>query len=219
MMEPLLKVRSKLGPYIRLSIPYTAWWALDRRGESILDVGCGKGWFMSSINKHGHFFSVGADIFQPYIKECKRQGIHDGHVLCDVRMLPFQRKSFDIVLCLEVLEHLEKEEGKTLLNQLEEIGRRQVIISTPGGVCRQQAYDGNPYQEHKSSWSAAELRYLGYQVRGFGFQGMYGEQGLRSNIPKIAIPFAHIIWGLSSLFTFFFPALAGDIVCIKKLKS
>lgn len=174
---------------------------------------------MSSINKHRRLFSIGADIFQPSLKECKRQGIHDEYVLCDVRRLPFQRKSFDIVLCLEVLEHLEKEGAKSFLNQLEEIGRRQVIISTPGGACKQQAYDRNPYQEHKSSWSVAELKNLGYKVRGFGFRGMYGDQGLRSNLPKIAIPFAHIIWGLSSLFTFFSPELAGDMVCTKKFKS
>ena len=213
------KVRPKVGLFLRLSKLYISYRAVDKRGKSILDVACGTGWLMGSINRDKHFYSVGADIFQPYLKGCKSQDIHNEYVLCDVRSLPFHRKSFDTVLCLELLEHLEKEEGIAFLSQLEEIGRRQVIISTPGGACKQGAYDENPYQEHKSSWSAAELKSLGYKVRGFGLHGMYGDNGLRANLPGITIPFFHIIWVLASLVTFFFPALAGDMICTKKLRS
>ena len=45
----LSSFRSKLGPYIRLSMPYIIYQAVDKRGKSILDVACGTGWLMGSI--------------------------------------------------------------------------------------------------------------------------------------------------------------------------
>ena len=172
----LREVRARIGFGLRLSVPYVSWRAPDRNGKSVLDVGCGKGWIMKSINRDRRLFTTGVDIFDPYLRECKEQHIYDEYVLSDVRRLPFQDKSFDMVLCLEVLEHLEKQEAMEFLHQLERIGRRQIIISTPSGTCEQEAFDGDSYQEHKSTWTAAELGSLGYKVRGFGFHGMYGDK-------------------------------------------
>jgi len=53
--------------------------------------------------------------------------------LCDVRKLPFKQKSFDTVLCMEVIEHLEKEEAIRLIEDMEKIARKKIIITTPVG--------------------------------------------------------------------------------------
>ena len=74
--------------------------------------------------RNGAFYSVGADIFAPYLKECKCLESHDDFVLCDARMLPFKTKSFDIVWCLSTIEHLEKEEGWKLIRAMEGIARQ-----------------------------------------------------------------------------------------------
>ncbi|MVF22902.1 hypothetical protein [Methylocaldum sp. BRCS4] len=69
-------------------------------------------------------------------------------------------KSVDTVFLLDVIEHLEKEEGSRLLRLTEKIARRQVIIFTPLGFLPQEhsgakdawGLDGADYQAHRSGW-------------------------------------------------------------------
>lgn len=85
------------------------WFFLNKKSRSILDVGCGIGRVMRAINLHNKsFFRVGVDIFLPYIKSCHREKIYDACVLADIRHLPFKKKTFDAVLCIQVIEHLPK---------------------------------------------------------------------------------------------------------------
>ena len=71
---------------------------LDKKGQSILDVGCGNGRPMRLINRNKHFFSIGVDISPLRLKQAKNLKSHDDYIRCDVRALPFQEKSFDTVL-------------------------------------------------------------------------------------------------------------------------
>jgi SAM-dependent methyltransferase len=216
--ELINKIRRKMAFYFRLTRPYISI-AINKQGESILDVGCGKGESIKVVDRNRRLIRVGADIFEPHLKECQMQGTYDELVLCNVLMLPFQIKSFDIVVCLDVIEHMEKEEGRRFITYLEKIARKQVIIDAPVGICKQKPLEGNPYYEHKSTWTAIDFKNLGYTVRGFGVYGLYGEQGLRFRLPRvIAIPFCSFVFVLSSPFTFFFPSIAGDMVCTKKLR-
>lgn len=217
LLDKLDNFARKARPYVPFTVLNTVWHSLDRRAERILDVGCGKGEPMKFINRHKRFYTVGVDIFQPYIEECKKEGTHNEYVLCDVQNLPFQRKSFDIVLCMEVLEHLEREVGQKLLEAMEEIACKQVIISTPVGTYKQFSYDENPHQEHKIIWSPGEVRKLGYKVRGHGIRDIGGREGLISKLPRIIQPLGDIVWVVAGPLVRFFPRLSGDVVCIKKL--
>ena len=207
----------KTRPYVPFTALNTVWRSLDKRAGNILDIGCGKGEPMKFINRHKRFYTVGVDVFEPYINECKRQGTHNEYVLCDIQKLPFPRKSFDIVLCMEVLEHLQREAGQKLLEAMEEIARKQVIISTPVGTYKQHTYDDNPHQEHKTIWRPAELKKLGYKVRGHGLRNIGGREGLISSLPRIIQPLGYIVWVLVGPLVHFSPRLAGDMVCIKSL--
>ena len=151
------------------------------------------------------------------IRECKRQRIHSQYVLCDVRNLPFKDKSFDIVLCLEVLEHLGREEGKELLKKMEVIARKQVVLSTPVGNYKQESYDGNPHQEHKYTWSPKEMKARGYKVSGVGLRNIGGKAGIQSPLPSPLRLLVNIIWVLAGPVVYFLPGLAGDMVCTKKI--
>lgn len=72
----------------------------------------------------------------------------------------FPEKSVDTIFLVDVIEHLEKEEGRALLEQTEKIARRQVVIFTPLGFMPQHHADGKDawglsggaWQEHKSGW-------------------------------------------------------------------
>lgn len=220
LQDRLEKLTEKARPYIPFTTLNTIWRSLDKQEQSVLDVGCGNGWAMAFINRQRQFYTVGIDIFRPYLAYAKKQLTHDDYVLGDIRKLPVKKKSFDVVICLEVLEHLEKEDGRQLLEEMKAIARRQVIISLPVGRFPQHPEIGDdPYQEHKSSWQPGELRYYGYKIRGYGLPLFGGAHGLLSRLPQPFSSIRKLIWILASSISYFAPELAGWMVCVKRLKE
>lgn len=76
--------------------------------ERILDFGCGSGFFVKELQKAGHFSCWGVDISEDAIKFGELRGTKNLSVL-DSHKLNFKDNSFDIVLSMDVLEHLEDE--------------------------------------------------------------------------------------------------------------
>jgi hypothetical protein len=133
----------------------------------------------------------------------------------DVRCLPFANHSFDVIICLEVLEHLERADGKQLLKELERVASRQIILSTPVGKYKQNVFDGNPHQEHKCIWDPDEMKANGYKVKGIGLRNLGGNAGVESKYSAPIRVLVNILWVLTSPLTHYFPNMAGDMVCIK----
>jgi SAM-dependent methyltransferase len=78
---------------------------LDKGPRRILEIGCGKGAVLSFLQSLGHTV-YGIDVDAKAISECK-----DSHPGMDVRVgsgdgLPFEDSMFDIVLSLDVFEHI-----------------------------------------------------------------------------------------------------------------
>jgi len=82
--------------------------------------------------------------------------------------LPFKENSFDPLICLNVVEHLQKERGITALEELSRVAHA-VIVTTSVGFVEADADPLNPFQKHMSGWYSEDLKYLGYKVRGFGW--------------------------------------------------
>jgi SAM-dependent methyltransferase len=209
------KLREKTRPYIPFTSLNTVWRHLDAKGKTLLDVGCGKGEPTKFINRKGKYFAVGLDTFEPYLREDVKAKIHNAYVQGDVRLLPFADRSFDSVICLEVLEHLERADGELLLKELERVAAKQVILSTPVGIHKQGVYDGNPHQEHKYIWDPAEMKAKRYKVKGIGMRNLGGKAGVESKDSAPIQLLVNILWVLTSPFTHYFPKMAGDMVCIK----
>jgi len=144
--------------------------------HSILDLGCGH---HSQLSGRKGIFSVGVDLFLPYLQESKRKAIHNQYIKADVTNIEFKPKSFDVVLAIEVLEHLEKNEGIELIKKMKLWAKSKIILTTPNGYIPQDEYDKNPYQTHKSSWTDKEFERLGFKVHGLsGYKKLRGEKGL-----------------------------------------
>ena len=121
--------------------------------------------------KHKLQFTVNADCSLHRLIEAKRKGTHDDYILCDIRSLPFRRKSFDEAICIEVIEHIEKEAGFGLLSSLDRIVRKQIVLTTnvePVLTPVLEKRIGKP-MGHVSSWYPFEFKRLGYMVRGSSF--------------------------------------------------
>lgn len=221
MKANLKNIRLILGRLVRRVVVEMPWSHehivfenLDREAKSIIDLGCGDGEPMRFINKNKQFYSVGLDIFEPCLKVARDRRSHDEYLLADVRWLPFKSKSFDIVLCLEVIEHLEQNEGEKLLREMERIARKQVILSTPAVPFKQGQSEigGNPFQRHKTYWPATKFAKLGYEVKACWL--------IRILISKHNFPLWHLAFMVNYVIDHYFPAWIGrpnHIVCIKRL--
>lgn len=195
--------------------------AIDPKSKSIVDVGCGKGTFMSYLKKFKNkYYSIGIDAWEPYIKFCLSRKIHDKVYTYDMRNLSNPKIKADTVLCLEVIEHLSKRDGLSLIKNLENLALRQVIISTPVGFHIIEMYDGTPYQVHRSGWNPHEFKKQGYTVRGTtGLRWLRGERAGSLFQNPIFKVFNVTLSYLSQPLTYFVPELAWGMVCIKILKK
>ena len=219
--ERLAVAIDRAQSFLRPRTPFTAlntvWRHIDKEASSLLDVGCGRGEPMRFLAGKLRLSSTGIDIFAPYLRECQRGRLHGQYVLGDVRRLPFRRKSFDVVLCMEVLEHLSEEEGAQLIETLERLARRQVIFTTPVGDWDQHEFDDNVYQAHQRIWAPAEMKERGYRVWGQGLRNLGGLSGIQSPLPLLLRPLVDVLWVLAGPISHSRPELAGNMVCIKNL--
>ena len=162
-----------------LHLPDTSWThsalptileAIPVNCESLVDLGCGRGIIgaLCRIYRAPRRI-VGVDGFEPYLAFCRQMRFYDEVLAVDLRegWLPFREKEFQIATCIEVIEHLPKDAGITLLDELERIASC-VIVTTPGIWFEQDDYDENPFQRHLSYWTTREFRARGYQVQGVG---------------------------------------------------
>jgi len=92
--------------------------------KTILDVGCGNGAFLNSLPDA--YETVGLDFSREALKRVKAKAM-----LADITELPFESASFDLVTCLEVLEHLPFGAFEKALCELQRVSKKYIIISVP----------------------------------------------------------------------------------------
>ncbi|MDH5374541.1 MAG: class I SAM-dependent methyltransferase [Candidatus Bathyarchaeota archaeon] len=145
--------------------------------NSLLDVGCGRGIIGALVRIYrSPRIVVGVDIFDDYLAFCEKMGFYDQLIKHDLRnRLPFQDKEFEVSTCVEVIEHLDKDCGTSVLSELERISE-SVIVTAPTKFFPQRAYDGNTFQRHVCGWSAKELKKRGYAVLGVGNFLFFGKE-------------------------------------------
>ncbi len=194
---------------------------LNKEIRTILDVGCGKGLVGRFITRSGKYFTVGAEIYGPDLREARQNHTHSDFVQCDVRSLPFKRGSYDVVLCIEVLEHVDKEEGLKLLKDMEEIAVKKIILSTPRGYLHTSheaslnpSTSSNPYQEHKAGWEADELRSLGYKVYYNNFFYKIA-QYTNNHFPTWSWLLNTVIFASLGPLLWISPMFGADLFCVK----
>ena len=154
-------------------------WVMDKSAKTILDVGCGQGKPMLLIKMRMNIKrAVGIDLFKPYIEEARKLKTHDRFIIQDVRKINFKPRSFDIVLSSHVIEHMPKKDALTLLDKMEKIAKKQIVIASPIGEMYHPAVDGNPLQIHLSAFTPGEFQKRGYKTVNYGWSWLLGEEGL-----------------------------------------
>ncbi|MCH8327672.1 MAG: class I SAM-dependent methyltransferase [Candidatus Marinimicrobia bacterium] len=186
--------------------------------ESVLDLGCGSDSVIGSI-KDRLSRSVGTDLFDPSLELSRQKRLHHEYFNIDVLEAAdqFGPDSFDCVVAIDLIEHLERDDGLRLIEQMEMMARIKVIIFTPNGFVPQEPFDGNQWQRHISGWGVDEMRDRGYKVIGInGWKPLRGEFARVRWWPK---SLWNVISIISQLFTTRNPAHAFQLLCVKQMRG
>ena len=91
---------------------------------TVLDVGCGDGRILQRLPKG--LRAIGLDYSHSSVSSLPRGG-----VCASLEKLPFPDRSFDLLLCCEVLEHLPEQTFERALHELGRVARKYILVSVP----------------------------------------------------------------------------------------
>lgn len=134
--------------------------AYVEEGDQVLDVGFGLGYGLNLLAIKAKRI-CGVDVDPKVYQYCTdfvrgRNPRLDRLELYDGRRLPFPYAEFDVVTCVDVLEHVEDYDG--FLDEMLRVCRKGVFISTPNRRPEYTNPDGTPRNRwHRREWSFDEL--------------------------------------------------------------
>lgn len=100
------------------------------KAETILDAGCGEGFTMDKLSKKGVGKKIeGIEYTKDALSFGKKLFPNLTFRQGSVYELPYKDNSFDLVICTEVLEHLE--EPAKALKEILRVSKKYLIISVP----------------------------------------------------------------------------------------
>ena len=212
---------------LKITLPFSYMKLLrDNIGEAktILDLGCEDGRLLTLLSEGKNWKVTGVDIFQKNVNAAAKKKVYVKAIKGDIveisKKLIREKKKFDAVFCSQVIEHIDRKKGEELLDLVDQLARKKVIMGTPRGFMEQpHAFLGdNPHQVHKSGWSEDDFRKRGYKVYGIGFGPVWSEEGLGRTYSKPVAVLASIISYVFSPMVYYFPFLAAGILCTKEIK-
>ena len=99
----------------------------DPRGKTVLDYGCGRGETLQIFGAAG-FQVAGADTDPECVRLAGRFGKAE-KLRTEEVLAQFGRKSFDVVTCFHVLEHVDN--PKKTLSEISQLAREYVAVAVP----------------------------------------------------------------------------------------
>jgi SAM-dependent methyltransferase len=156
-------------------------WVYDnvRAGSTVLDLGCGAG--MLALLKRKGATLVGCDLSEECALAARRNG-YDAGVASSLARLPFGDASFDYVVSLDVLGHVEAREKDSVLAEVRRVLR-------PGGVTLHgiECTDRRAQKDY-DEMTAEELR------RFVSIDGHVGLEEEQEHAARFRRFFAHVAW-------------------------
>ncbi|MCC6355471.1 MAG: SAM-dependent methyltransferase [Verrucomicrobiae bacterium] len=133
--------------------------------ETVLDVGCGA---KSPLRFFRGGKTLGMDAFRPDLERAMADRTHDEFLFGRAERVAeaVGGRRFDACVALDLIEHLPKEDARRFLGDMEALATRRVVVFVPNGFMPQESREAGDLQAHRSGWTAAEMRALGYEVIG-----------------------------------------------------
>lgn len=108
---------------------------INLKGQQFLDVGCGLGYFSEkAVNLGANVYGV--DIGKKLVEKSKSRIPMGKFIVASASKLPFNNGRFDVVLCTEVIEHVEN--YQKALSEMVRVLKKggYLVITTPNKVFR-----------------------------------------------------------------------------------
>lgn len=166
---------------------------LIKVGSTIVDIGCGDGHLMAWINSKAEYKVVGVDINEEDLDVARDRKcffasdltVYKRVIKADItKKIPLKGK-FDVVLCSQTVEHLEKKKAMSLINKIEKFARKRVIVATINGFFQFDHRDPGKYDIHLSGWSPQDFENMDYKVLGHGLRIIYKPGNLKDRFPLL----------------------------------
>lgn len=139
--------------------------------RSVLDIGVGFGKYGVLCREYlelwdgredYHTFTRqidGIEAFEDYLTPL-HQYVYDHVYIGEASsVIKTLKTSYDLVLLIDVLEHLSETQGRTLIRELLK-RNKGIIISTPKDIGHQDDAFQNPHEHHVSQWTRRKLEAL-----------------------------------------------------------
>jgi SAM-dependent methyltransferase len=144
-------------------------------GESVLDVGCGTGYFTRALDNLIKGMGVGVDIDSEYVEYARRkETVETYYAVADARALPFQNKSFDLVISIAALCFIH--EPIKAVREMIRVTRRRFavgLLNRNSLLWMQKGRQGGRGGYQGAQWhtvSAAKSMFKGLPVRNIGIR-------------------------------------------------
>ncbi len=95
------------------------------RSCKILDVGCGHGFYYKLLSDYFINFDA-VEVWSPYIQEYNLEKMYDN--VYNVNIMDFEFEFYDIIIMVDVLEHLERSDVIKLLNRIKDKCKELLVI-------------------------------------------------------------------------------------------
>ena len=158
MANPL---RQLLRP--KSSADYTAQLVADGKIKTALDIGCGTSSHLNRLRPGVE--TTGLDAHADAIDLARERGVHDHYIQANILEDDIDEQ-FDLVTLYGLIEHLPKSDGLRLLDRVEKLSCKYILLETPQGFVPQGPEFGNEFQRHHSGWFIQEFEGRGYTVHG-----------------------------------------------------
>jgi len=120
-------------------------WGLSAE-NSILDVGCGKGFMMHDIKESINGITIkGIDISDYAIENCI-ESVNKDVLVANAKDLPFDDNSFDIVISINTIHNLNRDECAQALKEIERVKKIDSFITV-------DAYRNKEEEERMYAWN------------------------------------------------------------------
>lgn len=118
--------------------------------SKVLDIGCAKGFFLFDLQKALPGIGItGIDISDYAIRNSLPE-VRRNLLVGDAKSLPFEDSSFDLVISINTIHNLAREECKRALSEIQRVSRKNSFITV-------DAYRNADEKQRMESWNLTAL--------------------------------------------------------------
>lgn len=143
--------------------------------DSVLDIGAGFGKYGVLAREYLELWDGrekyldwkrridAIEVFKEYVTPLYDFIYDNTYIGNAIEIVPKLTAHYDLILLIDIIEHLDYKEGMQLLKDCLKAGHN-VLVSTPKDIGHQDDKFGNPYEEHKFQWTEKLFQSLPHSV-------------------------------------------------------